>query len=190
MRSGYRGRVALGVSLMVLACHSATAQGSKQSYGDWSSDTTVDSTGIFYAATTSATGDALEDLCVDNGKSCAWVIMSTISCATGMKMGALINSDAGSYNITLQCNGYVGLIGNGSYYSYSVAEQSTVTAAVENSQSYLGIAYPLAGGAFQADRFSMRGRLEALSQLANSLPPGPSTAPPTTSAPSTSEGSF
>lgn len=155
----------LGCALLLAGCSLAMppwvlAQ-RVHSYGDWISGRADDSS-YFYAATASASGDVLGKFCYPGENVCRWILAMNVRCRTGSTEVALFNSRQGAVSHELTCGGpYRG--DGGTLYRYIIHDPEDIDNRVAADHGMLGIAYPLQSGSFQAEHFSMRGAVPALS---------------------------
>jgi hypothetical protein len=139
----------------------------------WMQDKSDDGT-YLYAAVLNANGNVFGEFCYYATKTCIWQMSLETRCAENATAPILLNTDAGTAALTVQCNG---LAKNGSYlYRFNWKE---LESAIKGSTT-VGIAMALDGNNFKVYRFKLDGIVAAQSKLESrffaSLPPAPPTA--------------
>ncbi len=143
----------------------ALAHAAPTSYGDWIVGQ-ADDASYAYAATSSASGDVLGKFCYPRENVCRWILAMNVRCRTGSTEVALFNSRQGAVSHELSCGGAY-RDGKQVLYRYLIHDPRDIDSIVSANRGKLGIAYPLRDGMFQADHFSMRGALPAVSAALN-----------------------
>lgn len=134
---------------------------------------------FYYAATVNGAGHILGQYCYFEAASCPYLVGIGIDCEKGSQYPALINSDAGSAQVSLVCaykyqNQFVLVIN-----SFDDADR------IIRAATRIGIAVPMQGDEFKVSRFGLAGstyaidlmraaaqdNMERQPQNANTLPP-------------------
>ena len=143
-----------------LTCYTACAHSGV--IGDWIDGEFDD--GEPYVMSLGRNNTAIWKSCDHTDATCTWRVGLVTSCEAGASYPALINSDSGASQHTLQCEGKITVSGN-AIYRYSISNPDAIDTAV-SSGSTLGVVYPLAGGNFQVVRFATKLGAAAVKKLA------------------------
>lgn len=139
----------------VLAAVPATAQQQRQ-VGDWTVGVLPGNEGVL-AATTNETGTTLGEYCFTGQPTCTWMISARGGCEPGAKVPVLVNADAGSAGLLVQCLG-----GEEPFFVFTGSAK--LDALVEQG-STLGVAFPMLQDRFRVSRFSLNGAPEAVALM-------------------------
>jgi hypothetical protein len=147
--------------MVVLAAISAAGRGQAQVqvFKDW----TVLATGgdTISAVTRNDSGRVLGIFCTSAG--CIWVVTAGMQCSEGSEYTVLINADAGATPTETDC-----VRVDGSTWGLRFQDAQVLETALATS-TRVGIAVPLASGAFHVVRFSMAGGEQAVAFLRANL---------------------
>lgn len=130
-----------------------------ESYGDWTVISVTDQ--VYMATTQNNAGSVFGTICSVEG--CTALLNPKIQCVVGDSYPALVNSPGGAVSVELLCEDF----GEGVLvYSFPIDDGVAEVMAVGG---VLGMAFPMASGQFQVERFSLTGAARATaraSQLA------------------------
>jgi hypothetical protein len=152
-------RIATAISCFALALltpQSLRAQPSD--YSDWKVNTKHN--GIVTATTTNESGNEFGRICFTDGKSCGWALLSKTACTKGDKFPVLVNSNSGSFQLSVKC---VLSTDNGNHLMMFTSSDELDD--VSKTDPIIGIAFPLKSGRFLVMRFSMAGSNRAIKEM-------------------------
>lgn len=156
-----RSTLRLGASsaFIALLLLRPTLAHSAQTFGAWQVALSADLTNI-YAATKNDSGAVLGEYCFPRKGSCVWALGIPTSCDDGHVYPLLANSDIGSAQIRIQCQGPV----DGKLYSYAFTNFKSIDHLVKRA-SRVGFAMPLQADRFRVVRFVLNGASAALKTM-------------------------
>jgi len=129
-------------------------------FGDWNVGISTDKTSAF-SATINTSGQIIAKRCTFAKKECTWHISTKEKCEKDESYPALVNTDNGSGQVTLVCEGQ---IDEDTDYRYVFSDWK----AIENlilAGTRIGIAFPLQSDNFIVYRFSLKGSKIATEKL-------------------------
>jgi len=129
-----------------------------QTFGSWYVDTSHND-GL-YAATINDSGEIFGQFCYPSAGSCIWFLGMKTACEKNAPYPVLANSDIGSWQLQLLCDGP---IGNG-VYRYAFSDFDTVDALVRKG-TRVGFAVPLQSDQFLVSRFLLDGATKAITDM-------------------------
>lgn len=147
--------------LAALLCGGLIASGAfagEVASGDWAWN--VDDPETHWAATGNDAGQMLGQFCYPEKGSCLYAVGFDTTCDEGDSYPALVNSDAGTANITLKCGGDLEDGAN-----LMLVEDFDQLDALIRKSKRIGFALPMQGDEFKAVRFSLRGSVPALDAM-------------------------
>lgn len=154
-----RGRKATRRLLLLAACLygvSLTSSATDQTFGDWVAVSLDNGTGDAVAATFSdGTKTMLAVRCLAKSQGCFHLVRLGSQCEDGSQYPVLINAPTGSVAVTGICSG------NGGDWDLLLSPFDNVRSML-NGAGMVGLAIPMASGAFKAVRFSLKGNSEAI----------------------------
>lgn len=136
-------------------------------FDKWFTDTADDSSFI-YAATLNDSGNLFGQYCFPGTGNCIYYLGTKTQCERESMYPVLANSDAGSAQLIIRCDGYV----KSGFYRYVFTSFEEIDSFVRNSRR-VGIAMPLEGDEFVVFRFELLGAITALEVMrarAESMP--------------------
>lgn len=152
-------RMVLAGVLAVVCAGGALAQSQKSQ--SWSQGVTTDKQGMF-AATVNDSGAVFGQYCYpgdgENG-TCYWILANDVTCESGSRYPVLVNSDAGAYSFEVLC--FKQDEGRG---RFAVTNFDQIDKIVREG-GRIAIAFPMASGLFQVNRFTLDGASRAVSSM-------------------------
>ncbi|MBV9360122.1 MAG: hypothetical protein JO292_01905 [Betaproteobacteria bacterium] len=163
--------------------HAAVAF-AQNKYGDWLIGR-IDGNQGFFAITANDSGGLFGQYCVLAASSCVYVVAFLTGCESGSRYPVLANTDAGSTQLEVKCDGQLTAPGVAGLYRYVFIDFDVIDKVVKGA-TRVGFAFPLHGDQFKVIRFSLKGANEAVADMRalteRNLPGSPSrrTRPDTT----------
>ncbi len=142
-------------SLAIAASASAQERGS---FGDWRAGKTTNEKAVF-AATVNQSGNVLGVYCY-GAEKCIYLLSMRTACEAGSRYPVLVNSDQGSLELQVYCNGQR----QSNVYEYVFTNFEKIEDVVLRAHR-VGFALPLESDEFNVVRFSLRGSNEAIAEL-------------------------
>lgn len=130
---------------------------------DWYTDT-VPSEDAYFAITLNDTGNVFGEFCFKKSESCLYLLGMHIACKSGNQYPVLVNSDSGSFSLTVYCFDQA----DNGLYRYGFTNFDEIKNIVNNS-SKIGFAFPMKGDQFKVIRFSLKGANEAINRMRGDL---------------------
>lgn len=147
------------LGLLLLICFLRPAVGQPRFFGSWFTGTTNDGLGLF-AATPNDSGNILGQYCYAASGSCVYLLGIHTSCTKGHKYPVLMNSNTGSLQLFVLCDGRL----DATHYRYIFTDFKAIDTAVR-AASRIGFAVPLQGDQFIVVRFNLDGSDAAISSM-------------------------
>lgn len=145
----------------VLFAGGVIGQTSKSS--SWSQGETSDKQGL-YAATSNDSEAVFGQYCYpEEGESgtCYWLLANEVNCEKGSRYPVLVNSDAGAYSFEVLCFRQDEGRGRFAFTNFDEMDQ------IVRGGGRIAVAFPMASGLFQVNRFSLDGASRAVSAMRN-----------------------
>lgn len=129
-------------------------------FGDW---VVSRPNGTQIAETTNDAGAGVGVLCRTDTKSCIAFVLTTNECTDGDRIPMMLNSRVGAGGITTICR-HLPTDETGTAVAINVVEDFATMKQAFESGDTIGIAMPMANGAFLVHRFSTAGATAAIEQ--------------------------
>lgn len=133
---------------------SSAVEAQTQQFGSWAVRVT-EGNETLYAGTVNDSNAVFGQFCYPSEGSCYWLLANNIQCSSGSRYPVLVNADSGASSLEVLCL----QIDETSRYAFTNFD--AIDAVVKGSQR-LGIAFPMANGLFQVNRFSLEGATDAV----------------------------
>lgn len=117
---------------------------------DWYADTSKED--VVFALTLNDTGNIFGKFCFKENSSCVYLLGMRIACKSGNQYPVLVNSDVGSYSLSVYCFDEV----KKGLFRYGFTNFNDINNIV-HSASKIGFAFPMEGDQFKVIRFSLDG---------------------------------
>ena len=137
---------------LTLSCNSFGEVGASQ---DWFWSTDAEDDGFHFAMTRNDSEHLLGQFCYFESESCLYLLDIDITCDNEQEYPGLINSDIGSFTVTLTCYS-----GN----RFIISEFDDIDRAVLESTK-IGLVVPLDDDNFKVSRFSLMGSNETIETM-------------------------
>lgn len=142
-------------------------------FGSWSYGHASTSPDRWYAMTVNAGATAFDKLCIPSENACYWELVSPARCEEGHHSPVLVSSSIGALGASLTCTGHSFEVKGTVYYEEVLNHPRQLDRIVTQNHGVIGIALALQDGAFESQRFSLDGAVEALSMMYKRMPPVP-----------------
>lgn len=134
-----------------------SAQAETFTFKDWGWNT--DRADFYYAVTINDAGHLLGQYCYLKSGTCFYFTAMGINCEVGSEYPALLNSDAGSAQISLVCSHKAE-----NYHVLAISSFDAVDRMIR-AATRVGIAVPMQNDQFKVSRFSLAGSTHAIDRM-------------------------
>ncbi len=145
------------VALIFSIVFSSYSFAENKSFGNWIVGETKSS---HYAVTTNESSSLIGVYCFPNNGNCFWHLGLDSSCTIGDRYPVLLNTDIGSYQLSITCSEKI----DATSYLYVFSDFEEIDAPMRKA-SKAGFALPLQSDQFRVIRFNLEGSSQAIATM-------------------------